>query len=147
VTVAGLAGGGIAIMPTLFTGHMSGLNLVPEWALGGSDRDPRFRVLAGGRLTDARLRNWYSDPVVARAQAWLAGQAATALAGHPALWAWDLGNENSNACAPHRPSARDWLNGQARLSVPPTPRLVTIGLHMEDRRKTAGSARRSSHRV
>jgi endo-1,4-beta-mannosidase len=113
---------------------MSGLDLIPAWGLGGSDRDPRFRVLSGGRLTDARLRNWYGDPVVARAQAWLAGQAATALAGHPALWAWDLGNENSNCVRPpDRPSARDWLKrtGQAIRVADPTAR-VTIGLHMED---------------
>ena len=135
VTVADLAErAGIAIMPTLFTGHMSGLDLIPAWGLGGSDRDPRFRVLSGGRLTDARLRNWYGDPVVARAQAWLAGQAATALAGHPALWAWDLGNENSNCVRPpDRPSARDWLKRtcEAIRAADPTAR-VTIGLHMED---------------
>ena len=67
VMVADLAErAGMAIMPTLFTGHMSGLNLVPDWALGGSDRDPRFRVLAGGRLSGEPLRNWYTDPVGAR---------------------------------------------------------------------------------
>ena len=110
VTVADLAErAGMAIMPTLFTGHMSGLNLVPDWALGGSDRDPRFRVLAGGRLSDGPLRNWYTDPAVREAQAWLAGQAAAALAGHPALWAWDLGNENSNCVRPPDRSSRQRL--------------------------------------
>jgi endo-1,4-beta-mannosidase len=135
VMVADLAErAGMAVMPTLFTGHMSGLNLVPDWALGGSDRDPRFRVLAGGRLSGEPLRNWYSDPVVRGAQAWLAGQAAAALAGHPALWAWDLGNENSNCVRPRdRSAARDWLKrtSAAIRSADPTAR-VTIGLHMED---------------
>lgn len=135
VTVADIAErAGMAIMPTLFTGHMSGLNLVPEWALGGSDRDLRFRVLAGGQLTDGRLRNWYTDPVVRGAQAWLAGQATAALAGHPALWAWDLGNENSNCVRPpDRSTASDWLKrtSAAIRSADPTAR-VTIGLHMED---------------
>ncbi len=45
VTVADLAGrAGLAVVPTLFTGHMSGVNWVPAWALGGSDGDDRFRA-------------------------------------------------------------------------------------------------------
>lgn len=125
---------GLQVMPTLFTGHMSGVNLVPGWALGGTDRDHRFRVLSGGRLTPEGLRNWYADPVVSTAQVRLAREAATALAGHPALWAWDLGNENSNCVRPaDRPSARDWLKrtaGAIRSADPEA--LVTLGLHMED---------------
>ncbi|MFV2063543.1 MAG: cellulase family glycosylhydrolase [Chloroflexota bacterium] len=125
---------GLEIMPTLFTGHMSGVNLIPGWALGGSDRDGRFRVVSGGRLSEVGLRNWYSDPEVASAQARLAGEAATALAGHEAIWAWDLGNENSNCVLPpNRQSARDWLKritGAIRTADPKV--LVSIGLHMED---------------
>lgn len=124
----------IGIMPTLFTGHMSGVNLVPGWALGGSDGDRRFRVLSGGRLTRAGLRNWYADPEMTSAQAWFAGQAAAALAGHNALWAWDLGNENSNCVRPpDRASARDWLRRGSGAIRSADPRaLVTTGLHMED---------------
>lgn len=125
---------GLQVMPTLFTGHMSGVNLVPEWALGGTDRDHRFRVLSGGRLTPEGLRNWYADPGVSRAQVRLAGEAATALAGHPAVWAWDLGNENSNCVRPaDRSSARDWLGRIAgAIRSADAEALVTVGLHMED---------------
>ena len=125
---------GLQVMPTLFTGHMSGINLVPGWALGGSDRDHRFRVLSGGRITQDGLRNWYTDPLVSMAQERLAGEAAAALAGHHALWAWDLGNESSNCVRPpDRRSARDWLKrvSAAIRTADPTA-LVTIGLHMED---------------
>jgi endo-1,4-beta-mannosidase len=135
VTVADLAGrAGLAVMPTLFTGHMSGVNWIPAWALGGSDGDDRFRVVSGGRLTRTGLRNWYADPEVGGAQALLGGEAAKALAGHDAVWAWDLGNENSNCVIPpSRSSARDWLkriNAAIRTADPAV--LVTIGLHMED---------------
>ena len=135
LVVADLAAGlGLALIPTLFTGHMSGVNWIPPWALGGSDGDPRFRVVSGGRIVDRGLRNWYSDPAVGDAQVLLAAEAAGTLAGHEAVWAWDLGNENSNCVVPpSRSSARAWL---ARLTAAirgadDTARM-TVGLHMED---------------
>jgi endo-1,4-beta-mannosidase len=135
IRVADLAAGlGLELIPTLFTGHMSGVNWIPPWALGDSDRDPRFRVVSGGRVVQRGLRNWYRDPAVGDAQVLLAAEAAAALAGHDAVWAWDLGNENSNCVIPqNRSSARAWL---ARLTAAirgadDTARM-TVGLHMED---------------
>jgi endo-1,4-beta-mannosidase len=125
---------GLSVMPTLFTGHMSGVNWIPSWALGEGAGDDRFRVVSGGRVAASRLANWYSDGSIVQAQSSLAREVAGALAGHPALWAWDLGNENSNcAVPPDKGSARDWL-----MRVTDSIRgadggaLVTLGLHMED---------------
>jgi endo-1,4-beta-mannosidase len=135
VQVADLAGeSGLTLIPTLFTGHMSGVNWIPAWALGGSDGDDRFRVVAGGRVTDAGLRNWFTDPVVGEAQALLAAETVGALRGHDALWAWDLGNENSNCVIPPtRESAELWLaRTVAAVRQADDEALVTIGLHMED---------------
>lgn len=135
VEVADLAGeSGLALIPTLFTGHMSGVNWIPAWALGGSDGDDRFRVIAGGPVADTGLRNWYTDPVVSEAQALLATETAAALRGHEALWAWDLGNENSNCVIPPTTaSATEWLaRTAAAIRAADVRALVTIGLHMED---------------
>jgi len=135
IAVADLAGElGLALIPTLFTGHMSGVNLIPTWALGGSDGDDRFRVVSRGRVVNAGLRNWYTDPAVGDAQALLAREAAATLTGHGALLAWDLGNENSNCVIPpSRATARAWL---ARITSAirdaDDAALVTVGLHMED---------------
>ena len=124
VAVADLAGDlGLALIPTLFTGHMSGVNWIPAWALGGSLGDRRFRVVSRGDVARPGLRNWYTDAEVGSAQALLAAQAAGALAGHEAVWAWDLGNENSNCVTPPtRASARTWLARSPRRSVAPTRR-------------------------
>ena len=121
-------------MPTLFTGHMSGVDWIPGWALGGAERDARFRVVSGGRVVEGGLRNWYLDDDVVRAQALFARRAAEELAGHDALWAWDLGNENSNCVVPaHRELARSWLS-QMTAAIRAADGLagVTIGIHMED---------------
>ena len=135
VTVADLAGrAGLDIMPTLFTGHMSGVDWIPGWALGGAERDARFRVVSGGRVVEDGLRNWYVDDDVMRAQALLAGRAAEALAGHGALWAWDLGNENSNCVVPaDRELARRWLSRMtSAIRAADGAARITIGIHMED---------------
>ena len=135
VTVADLAGeAGLSLVPTLFTGHMSGVNWLPAWALGGSEGDARFRIVSGGRVVRAGLRNWYTDPVITNAQALLAAEAAATLAGHEALWAWDLGNENSNCVIPpSRESGRSWLvRLTSAIRGADAAALVTVGLHMED---------------
>jgi endo-1,4-beta-mannosidase len=113
---------------------MSGVNWIPTWALGGSSRDTRFRVVSAGKVVDTGLRNWYTDSAVGDAQVLFAAEAAAALAGHEAVWTWDLGNENSNCVIPPtRSAARAWL---ARLSSAirsaDATALVTVGLHMED---------------
>jgi endo-1,4-beta-mannosidase len=125
---------GLRVMPTLFTGHMSGANWIPGWALGGSDRDPRFRVISGGRPVGEGLRNWYTDPSIGRAQALLARESAAALSGHEALWAWDLGNENSNCVVPpDRAAGLRWLEQMAAaIRGADGTALITAGLHMED---------------
>ena len=135
VTVADAAErAGLAIVPTLFTGHMSGVDWIPGWAMGGTERDERFRVVSGGRVVSDGLRNWYTDPDIVRAQARLAGEAAAALSRHQALWAWDLGNENSNCVVPpDRGAARRWLSETSgAIRSADDSATVTIGLHMED---------------
>ena len=124
----------LRIIPTLFTGHMSGANFIPEWALGADATADRFRVIANDRVVDRGMRNWYADPLVFEAQALLARECARALAGHAALSRWDLGNENSNCCVP--PTSEDgrrWLDRIASAIRSADPSCgITLGLHMED---------------
>ena len=127
---------GVTLLVTLFVGHMSGANWAPSWALGGGDGDSRFRIVSGGRALPAAagLRNWYADPEVVDAQERLAAATAAALAGHPGVWGWDLGNENSNCTLPpDRSSGEAWLERMSTAIRRRDPgRPVTIGLHMED---------------
>lgn len=130
------ADSGVELIVTLFTGHMSGVNWIPGWATGGRDGDDRFRVVSGGAAQPRRrcLRNWYSDTGVRDAQLLLTRAVASALSGHPAVWAWDLGNENSNCVIP--PTTGDgerWLEQVTSILRDQDPRvLITIGTHMED---------------
>jgi endo-1,4-beta-mannosidase len=135
ITVADIAADvGLGLMPTLFTGHMSGVNWIPGWALGSRETGPRFRVVSGTTISHREIRCWFTDRDVTDAQQLLAGESAQALAGHPALWAWDLGNENSNcAVPPDRSSGRAWLGRMAgAIRSADDATAITIGLHMED---------------
>ncbi len=135
VTVADVAASeGLSLVPTLFTGHMSGVNWLPAWALEPGGPPGRFRVFCGGRIVDAACKSWFEDPGIVEAQVLLAGEVAATLRGHPALWTYDLGNENSNVSIPaSRESGVAWLRavaGAIRAADPVHP--ITIGMHMED---------------
>ena len=133
---------GVALIVTLFTGHMSG---VTGYRRGRSVQPPvigAFASCQGGRVhaPGRGVRNWYSDAAVVAAQERLAGAAASALSGHPAVWAWDLGNENSNCTLPpDRSTADAWLQrmtGAIRRGDPGRP--LTVGIHMEDLEEDRG---------
>lgn len=122
----------IMIQPTFFCGHMSGVNWMPEWMLGGPARG-RFPVISGGRLRHAEIRNFYSEREIIKAQQLQCREVAQALQGHPALWAFDLGNESSNCVIPpDRQAARDWLAAVVGELKGVSGLPVTIGLHAED---------------
>jgi endo-1,4-beta-mannosidase len=135
VTVADIAAANrLSLALTLFTGHMSGINWIPEWALDQGVSDARFPVVSGGVMSRRPLKNWYTDETIIRAQALLAREVAAALRHHPALWFWDLGNENSNCVIPPtREAGRSWLKRitDALRSVD-FNHPITVGLHQED---------------
>jgi endo-1,4-beta-mannosidase len=125
---------GVSIMPTFFCGHMSGVNWLPDWMLAPGRGAGRFPVWSGGRQLLVEIRNWYSDQEVIAAQRLQCRQVARALAGHPAVWAYDLGNESSNCVIPpDRSAARQWLEVMAgEIRSNSGPGLVTLGMHAED---------------
>ena len=135
--VAEIAGcEGLSLIITLFTGHMSGANWLPAWAIRAEERasPERFHIISDGRVVRGTPRNWYTDEEILKAQMLLAREVAGTVHDHPAVWAWDLGNENSNCVVPpSRATGIEWLEtiaGEIK-SVDPT-HAITLGLHMED---------------
>ncbi len=125
---------GLRLMPTLFTGHMSGLNYLPPWMMELGESEGRFPVFSEGRRRKNRIVNFFMNREAREAQKFFVREVSGALIGHPALWAWDLGNELSNvAVPPSREEGLAWLEEMVTElkkrgeSVP-----VTMGLHQED---------------
>lgn len=129
---------GLLAMPTLFTGHMSGVNWLPRWVLDARRPAGRFRTIAGAAEQHCGSGDFYADPHVLHAQVRCAAHVAQRWRGHPALWAFDLGNEFSNLREPAHPhDAAAW---SARLceALAPANVMLTGGLHGEDLERDRG---------
>lgn len=129
---------GLGLVVTFFTGHMSGPNWAPPWALvpreqgaRGGGRPPR-QVVSGGGPVSAGYRDPYDDPVMRAAQERLLTEVVTDLRGHAAPRLWSLGNEPDLFAWPARPGAgRAWVRDMAALVRRLDPaRPVTCGLHV-----------------
>ncbi len=105
--------------------------------VGAGRRRPRSAF--PGRLGWTRGRRWIAELVHGRRCRARAGRARGRGRRKPspdidALWAWDLGNENSNCVVPpDRAAARAWLSRMTSAIRDEDPDAeVTIGIHMED---------------
>lgn len=125
---------GLKFLVTLFTGHMMGANFLPPWMVEFGEEETRFPIVLEGRKRWGRIRNFYSDREIQEAQKILLREVSEALKGHPALWAWDLGNEPSNLALPDtREEALRWLEEMvSELKKRDESIRVTLGLHQED---------------
>ena len=127
-----IAVAGLRAMPTLFCGHMSGVNWLPAWTLDRARPSGRFRTITETGEVPYGSGDLYSGPLL-EAQRLHVREVGAALRGHPAVLAWDLGNEFSNVCEPASiADAREWSKRltddlQSASGLP-----VTGGIHGED---------------
>ncbi|MBI2264411.1 MAG: hypothetical protein HYU64_04480 [Armatimonadetes bacterium] len=125
---------GLQVMPTLFCGHMSGVNWLPEWTLGTWRSGDRFPVYAGDRIVKASPRNLYSDPAMVEAEKLFVQSVVEQVRAHPALYGWDLGNEHSNLDIPaSSEEVKTWNSVVCDWIRTIDPRhTVTNGIHTDD---------------
>lgn len=123
---------GMRAMPTLFTGHMSGVNWLPAWTLDAGTPHGRFRTYSGGRESPYGIGDFYKGPLL-DAQVLHARAVGMRLRGHPALSMWDLGNEFSNLREPESPQdAAAWSAALTNALHETSDAPVTAGTHGED---------------
>jgi endo-1,4-beta-mannosidase len=84
---------GLKVMPALFTGYAAGLAWLPPWMLLASTAGGAQEVFSLGKVRSLKPKNPYEDTEVIEAQLYFLRELLNALSGHPALLAWDLGNE------------------------------------------------------
>jgi len=84
---------GIKIMPTFFTGHMSGVNWWPEWALRDVEDSHGARRISNGEITTRLGRDPYTDPFMLEAERVLVAAVCGRYGEHPAVYSWNFANE------------------------------------------------------
>jgi endo-1,4-beta-mannosidase len=119
---------------TFFTGHMSGPNWAPSWLLGGSEPVPGGRQVISGSDRDAgSYRNPFVDLEALAAAELLLRETVSRLRQHPAIWAWNLGNEPDLFALP--PGERDGPDWAGRLFAVirelDEAHHVSVGLHAD----------------
>jgi len=124
---------GLHTMPTLFCGHMSGVNWLPAWSLDRTNPSVRFRTIVGdGTVSPYGIGDFYTGELLAH-QRMLARRLGERVRDHAALSAWDLGNEFSNLREPRAPrDAQQWSAALAHDLFETSNVASTAGLHGED---------------
>lgn len=125
-------------MPTFFTGHMSGVNWLPEWTLDAHTTSGRFRTISKGRSVPFGIGDFYKGPLL-DAQELHVRAVGRMLRDHPALWMWDLSNEFSNLREPAEPGdAANWSHVLSEALHEESGKPVTAGTHGEDLERDRG---------
>lgn len=128
-----LASAGLKGMPAFFTGHMSGVNFLPEWVLDKSRTQLRFRTFGRGmREYPWGAADFYSAPLIdaCRLQVRRIGERCR---DHEALYMWDLGNEFSNLRGANSPEeAANWSRVLSNDLFEVSGGTTTAGNHSED---------------
>ena len=123
---------GLLTMPTLFCGHMSGVNWLPSWTLDEHRPHGRFRTIAGRTESSYGAGDTYEGPLLDAQRAFvrvIGGRAKD----HPSVLAWDLGNEFSNVREPSSVhAAHVWSATLADELLESSGIAVTAGTHGED---------------
>ncbi|NLB89041.1 MAG: hypothetical protein GX790_07435, partial [Syntrophomonadaceae bacterium] len=123
----------LKLIPTFFCGHMSGINWMPSWLLEDITVPSRFLVYSSGNITNAQIKNFYADKELLDAQIFQIEKVCKTLKGHPAIWAYDLGNESSNCYIPTTHSeCQNWLKTLTSQVKEISHLPVTYGMHAED---------------
>jgi endo-1,4-beta-mannosidase len=83
----------IRVLPTFFTGHMSGINWWPTWALSEDEDSGGSLRMADGEYTNRIGRDPYADPFMLEAERILLSAVCERYGAHPSVYSWNLSNE------------------------------------------------------
>ena len=128
-----LASHRLRAMPTLFCGHMSGVNWLPRWTLERGVPSGRFRTISSGNVEPWGIGDFYARGPLLDAQRFAVRTIGSHFRGNETIEAWDLGNEFSNLAVPKTiADGLSWSETLSRELSRASAIPVTGGLHGED---------------
>ena len=130
----------LKLLITFFTGHMSGINWIPEWALDKKNIRAGGNTITDGKVSRHPIKDLFEEPFIIEAEKLQIRTIVSRFSDHPALWGWDLSNEVSNLYIPRSSEvARSWiqiLTGEIRKLDTAHP--IVCGTHTEDLERDTG---------
>lgn len=122
---------GLQVMPTFFTGHMSGINWWPAWALSDEEDPEGMLRIAGGAYTTRVGRDPYADPFMLEAECRLVAAVCGRYGSHPAVFSWNFSNEPDLFYLPRRyADGAAWNETLAAEVRKHSARPVSAGMHL-----------------
>jgi endo-1,4-beta-mannosidase len=122
---------GLTVMPTFFTGHMSGINWWPRWALTDEDDPAGMMRMAAGEYTTRLGRDPYTDPLMLEAERSLVAAVCGRYGAHPAIYSWNFSNEPDLFFMPRQYSdGAAWNAALSREVRRHSRRPVSAGMHL-----------------
>ena len=124
----------LKVIVTFFCGYMSGINMLPGWAVDRNGKFYRHQTLSDGMLTSYPARNLFEDNLMFEAEKLQIRTVASELSRHPAIYAWDLSNEIENLCMPRAHEvAKEWFRSLVgEIKEVDSRHPVTCGFHAEN---------------
>jgi hypothetical protein len=105
----------LRVMPVLFAQSLAGSVMLPSFAVDVARPRAGVRVLTAAVEQPGGPRDQYTDPLMIDAESiWLEAM-LSGFAGHPALFAWDLGHDPASVVRPRR--IADLPNWAATMST------------------------------
>src|SRR5437667_5317350 len=122
---------GIKVMPTFFTGHMSGINWWPSWALTNQEDSGGMLRIADGEYTMRRGRDPYADPFMLEAECRLVDAVCERYGTDPSIYSWNFSNEPDLFYVPRQYSDSAAWNKKLAAEVRKYSTLpVSAGMHL-----------------
>lgn len=128
----------LRLIITFFTGHMSGVNWIPEWALDKHTTIPKgiryYPTITNLQINSYQIKDMYSDDFMLKAQKLQVKSVVKKLCNHAALWGWDISNEISNLCVPKTVDLlQKWIVLLTKeIRKLDTSHPIILGTHVED---------------
>lgn len=134
----------LKLLITFFTGHISGINWIPEWALNKKSTEVKrirfYPSITNGKVSKYSIKNLFEDPLMREAEKLQIRTIVSKFLHHPGLWGWDLSNEVSNLYIPRSSEvAKSWIQilaGEIRKIDTAHP--IVCGTHTEDIERDRG---------
>jgi len=122
---------GLKVMPTFFTGHMSGINWWPSWALSDEEDPTGTLRISNGEFTTRVGRDPYADPFMLDAERQQVAAVCGRFGEHPAIYSWNFSNEPDLFYLPKEyADGAAWNQTLAAEVRKYSTRLISAGMHL-----------------